>query len=143
MPQSLSVPNAIDRRPVVRSHFGCAWTACSPDVAWGRLVGELDAGGVPRLERALREPRARARLVVLDLRSLERVDEDGVGAIVAATLGARRSGRRLILLRGPPEVDRCFRPPVTCDEVEVFDLDAGSPAVLVLLELAPPGGGSS
>lgn len=75
-------------------------------------------------------------LLVLDLRELSHVDRAGVDALARATSGACSAGRRLILLRGPPDVDRIFWLTESTRDVELFDLDPGSPPVLVLLELA-------
>ena len=64
------------------------------------------------------------------------MDSSGVKAIVDASIRARRDGRRLLLLRGPPNVDRVFALTGTSDKVEIGDLAWGEPAVQVLLQFA-------
>ena len=120
--------------------FRCAWTTAGGEVAWGRLTGDVDIDSLRRLERALREPEAQAPLVVLDLRGVRSLDGAAVHVIGRAAAWARHSRRRLIALRGPPRVERAFRASAAGDEVERFALDAGVPAVLVLLQLARPEG---
>jgi anti-sigma B factor antagonist len=116
--------------------FVCSWTDGGRDAAWVHVTGDLDLAAVPQLEWTLREAALQARLVVLDLRELGFLDSAGVKAIVDASIRARRDGRRLLLLRGPPNVDRVFALTGTSDKVEIGDLDPGEPAVRVLLQLA-------
>jgi anti-anti-sigma factor len=87
------------------------------------LGGELDIATAPQLERTLDLPQLLARIVVLDLRELTFIDSCGVHAIVAASNRARRAGRRLVLLRGPPAVDRMLTPTGYSDQLEIGDLD--------------------
>jgi anti-anti-sigma factor len=72
---------------------------------------------------------------VLDLRELSFVDRSGVHAVVSAGMRARRAGRRLVLLRGRPLVDRMFTLTGNADQLEIVDLDRGVPPVQVLLGL--------
>ena len=69
---------------------------------------------------------------MLDLRELEFVDSSGVHAIVNASSRARQAGRRLVLLRGPSNVDRMFTLTGSSDQLEIGDLDPVEPSVLVL-----------
>jgi anti-anti-sigma factor len=92
-----------------------------------RVAGALDLATIPELARSLRDARSQARLVVLDLRDLAFMDCCGAHAIVNASISARQLGRRLVLLRGPPNVDRVFTLTGSSDAVEIADLD---PAVL-------------
>jgi anti-anti-sigma factor len=92
------------------------------DAAWVRLAGGLDSTTTPQLERALCEPRLQARLVVLDLRELTLIDSCGVHAIVDASLRARKLDRRLLLLAGPPAVDRVFTLTASTDDVVSSDI---------------------
>jgi anti-anti-sigma factor len=86
--------------------FGCTSGSSVRGAAWVCVAGELNLVTAPRLERAVRQATGRARLVVVDLRGLTRVDAAGVGALVSTTRSARRDGRRLVLVRGLPQVDR-------------------------------------
>lgn len=121
------------RRPA----FGCSWTDGGPEAAWVHVAGKLDLATVPQLERTLREPQLQAGLVVLDLRELRFIDTAGVVAIVHASFCARQAGRRLILLRAPPNVDRMFTLTATCDDLEIGDVDHVEPLVQMRLEPEP------
>ena len=103
------------------------------DVGWVHVAGELDIATTPELERALRESYPRGRLVVLDLRELEFIDSSGVHAIVNASLCARQTGRRLVVLSGPPNVDRMFALTGTADGVEIGEVSS----LLALIEEKP------
>ena len=46
--------------------------------------------------------------LLLDLRSLEFLDTTGLARIVAVRRRCRRSGRRLVIVRGPQAVQRIF-----------------------------------
>lgn len=76
--------------------------------------------------------------MVLDLRELAFMDCSGAHAIVNASISARQLGRRLILLRGPPSVDRVFTLTGSTGAVEIADLDLDPAALRVqaLLRLA-------
>jgi anti-anti-sigma factor len=93
------------------------------ETAWVRVVGALDVATTPRLKTLLRKPHERAQVVVLDLRRVTSMDYSGLHAIVDASAQARHEGRRMIILRGPPDVDCMFTPRTTRDDVEVVDLD--------------------
>lgn len=86
----------------------------------GRVVlelrGELDMAGVANFERELAaaEAEAPAELVV-DLDGLRFMDSSGLRALVAADDRARREGRTLSIVPGPPAVRRVF---------EITQLDA-------------------
>ncbi|MGD0981268.1 MAG: STAS domain-containing protein [Solirubrobacteraceae bacterium] len=104
--------------------------------AWVCVAGELNLVTAPRLEQTVRRASGRARLVVVDLRGLTRVDAVGVGALVSATRTARREGRRLVLVRGFPQVDRLLALTGAASAVETIDLATGEPTVLALLHIA-------
>jgi anti-anti-sigma factor len=77
-----------------------------------------------------------ARLVALDLRDVAFMDCSGVYVIVDATLHAWRTGRRLFLLRGSPNIDRVFALTGSTDELELADVDPREPLVQALRQLA-------
>jgi anti-anti-sigma factor len=104
--------------------------------AWVCVAGELNLVTAPRIEQTVRRASGRARLVVVDLRGLTRVDAAGVGALVSATRAARREGRRLVLVRGLPQVDRLLALIGAAGAVETIDLATGEPTVLALLHIA-------
>jgi anti-sigma B factor antagonist len=95
----------------------------------------LDIATTPQLERTLREPRLQARLVVLDLRELTFMDSCGVHAIVDASMRARQVGHRVLLLRGPPGVDRVFTLTGTSEHVVDGDIRAVEPSVQAMKRL--------
>jgi anti-anti-sigma factor len=114
-------PNSIAARADALRPFVCSSSHGSLNSDWVHVAGALDIATSPELERTLRE--SHARLVVLDLRGLGFIDSAGVHTIVNASLSARRDGRRLVLIRGIPIVDRVFRLTGNADEVEIDDLD--------------------
>ena len=72
------------------------------------VSGELDILTVPRLDRELRRAQAVARSIVLDLRGLDFVDSSGAHLLLAAQRRIRDAGGRLVIVRGPDEVDWFF-----------------------------------
>jgi anti-sigma B factor antagonist len=116
--------------------FRCTSSDDGFGAAWVRVAGELDHAAAPQLASMLSHTTRLARIVILDLRELTRVDSSGVGAIVDASRSARRVGRRLILVRGPQRVERLFALTGASDAVEIVDLAAGEPVVLALLQIA-------
>jgi anti-anti-sigma factor len=106
-----------------------------PAAAWVHVAGDLNLATMSQLVRNLHEYLGQARLVVIDLRDLVQIDISGVHAIVNASIRAGQVGRRLVLLRGPPNVDRVFTLAETADRVEIVDVDAVDSPVQVLLQL--------
>lgn len=73
------------------------------------LVGELDIASAPQFEEGLEKAEAGApALLVLDLRKVEFIDSTGLRAVIAADERARSAGRRLVIIRGTPAVERVF-----------------------------------
>lgn len=74
------------------------------------LKGELDLTGAEELARELvRLDKHNPKVIVLDLRELRFIDSSGLRVVVSADMGARRSGRRLVIVEGPEVVQRVFR----------------------------------
>jgi len=74
------------------------------------LKGEFDLGSAPDVERELSDlERDGHHLIVLDLRELTFIDSTGLRSILAADARARREGRRVVVVPGPPTVHRVFR----------------------------------
>jgi anti-sigma B factor antagonist len=72
-----------------------------------RLEGELDLASAPRLEAELEDLEAeRPPLLVADLRQLAFIDSSGLRVILVAAERAGREGRRFVVVRGSPEVER-------------------------------------
>ena len=73
------------------------------------LRGELDLSTVEKVEEELRRIEERGdRLLVLDLSGLTFLDSTGLRLMVTADQRARKSGRRLALVKGPETVHRVF-----------------------------------
>jgi anti-sigma B factor antagonist len=136
MPRTLVLADStVGRAHAPPPAFHCSWADGGPDATWVRLAGELDIATTPQLERALREPRLQARLVVLDLRELAFIDSCGVNAIVDASIRARQVGHRVLLLRGAPGVDRVFTLTGTSEHVVDGDIRSVEPSVQALKRL--------
>jgi anti-sigma B factor antagonist len=72
-----------------------------------RLRGALDLAYAYRFDDELRRAeRDASSCLVIDLRELDFVDSAGISRILAARRRARRSGRRLVLVRGSKSVQR-------------------------------------
>jgi len=105
-------------------------------VTWVRIAGALDHATAPQFASILSQAKGLARIVVVDLRGLTRVDTSGVDAIVDASCSARRNVKRLVFIRGPSRVERLLALRGASDAVEIVDLAAGEPPVLALLQIA-------
>jgi anti-anti-sigma factor len=122
MPRPASIVAPAD---VPRPTFVCSPANVGVGAAWVQVAGDLDIATTPQLDRTLRDAELQTRLVVLDLRDVPFMDCSGVHAIVGASVRAREVGRRLLLLRGPPDVDRMFALTGNSHEVEICVVDRG------------------
>jgi anti-anti-sigma factor len=120
-------PNSIAAHAEALRPFVCSSSHGSLDSDWVHVAGALDIATTPQLERTLRE--SHARLVVLDMRDIGFMDCSGVHTIVDAGISARRDGRRLVVLRGIPQVDNVFALTGSADEVEISELAPLEPLV--------------
>jgi anti-sigma B factor antagonist len=112
--------------------FACTATHGGLDAAWVNVVGELDIATAPELALTLHESQQLAHLTVLDLRELTFMDSAGVHTIVNASLRARKAGRRLVLVRGRPEIYRMFTLTGSTGDVDIGDLEPVQPPVPAL-----------
>ena len=72
-------------------------------------VGELDLASAWRLERELRRVVASdAREIVLDLSGVEFIDSTGLQPVVHAQARTEHHTKRLMIVPGPDNVQRCF-----------------------------------
>lgn len=94
---------------------------CTAEEGYVHVGGEIDLATTPQLERALADALSRSLAVVLDLQDVTFLDGGGTRAIVTASVNARREQRRLVLLHGPPNVDRLFALTGNADRVAFFD----------------------
>ena len=81
-----------------------------PDAYVIRIAGELDLGGCPALESALRgAERSQADRIILDLEALTFIDSVGLGALLKTSRRSASDGNRLEITRGrgqPAEILR-------------------------------------
>lgn len=90
--------------------------------AWVALHGELDLGSAAEVERQLADLEQKGlTVVILDLRELTFIDSTGLRSVLAADARARREGRRLIVIPGPPSVHRVFRIALLDQRLEFVD----------------------
>jgi anti-sigma B factor antagonist len=115
--------------------FICMWREGGSDAAWVHVAGELDLASAQQLGQTLRETQLHARMVILDLRELTSMDSSGVHAILDAADDARRTGGRVILIRGPAHVDLVFTLTGACEQVEILDLDPTEPPAQAMSRL--------
>ena len=113
--------------------FVCELTQDHDAGASLHLTGELDLATSPLLDWTLRDALHKSRIVVVDLRQVSFIDSSAIHVLVDAGARARLDGRRLVVLRGPAQLDRVL---VLCgdsDSLDVVDLDAAElPSTLVL-----------
>lgn len=78
------------------------------DVVRVVLKGEFDLSVVPAVEEEIHRVEGSAPLLVIDLSELQFMDSSGLRTLVTADDRARKHGRRLVLIQGPPPVHRVF-----------------------------------
>jgi anti-sigma B factor antagonist len=80
-----------------------------PEMTVISVAGELDLMYAGRVEEHLRESeQVEGRMIVLDLSGLAFIDSTGISVLLRAYLRAQKEGRRLVLLPGPPFVQKVF-----------------------------------
>jgi anti-anti-sigma factor len=101
-------------------------TTITGEVALVALSGELDVAGAALLEHELNRVADDhdAQALVLDLRDLDFMDSTGLRLMVLADDRARADGRRLLLVRGKPDVQRVFEITRMTDRLEFVDSPA-------------------
>jgi anti-anti-sigma factor len=73
------------------------------------IAGDVDLASAPELERSLSALQTGGRPVLLDLRDVSFMDSSGLRVILTADARARSLGSRLLLVPGPPGVQRIFQ----------------------------------
>ena len=143
MPRPQEPPETtIVRAGALAPRFECTWSEGGLNAAWIHLTGELDVNTTPQLEQTLSDPDSQAPLVVVDMRELAFMDSSGVHAIVNASASARQRGSRLVVLRGPRDVDRVFSLTGNAADVESGEVEPVEPSVQALLRLGAEDGPS-
>ena len=102
------MPEALFLDGTSRGTLVCRLDESTADVVRVNVRGEIDLATVPILEAALDDALAREGPVVLDLRDVSFGDSSGLHLVVCADRGAHQSGRRLVIVKGPPQVHRPF-----------------------------------
>lgn len=118
--------------------FACSWHTAGVNAGWVHVAGELDLATSPQLRQTLVEAQRVAGLLVLDLRELSFIDCSGAHVILDVAEEARRDGDRLLIVRGPAQVDRLLKLTAVSKRVPIVDLAPGEPAS-ALLHVARPG----
>ena len=91
------------------------------------LAGEFDLAGIEQFESVMAAVEAgQPPAIVIDLSQLDFMDSSGLRALVQADQRARKAGRRLAIVPGPPPVRRVFEITQLLDRLDVIE----SPAAL-------------
>ena len=86
------------------------------------LVGELDIASAPQFEEGLEKVESDTPgVLVLDLRKVAFIDSTGLRAVIAADERARTAGRRFVIIRGSPAVERVFSVTQLDQRLEIVD----------------------
>ena len=86
------------------------------------VVGELDIASAPQFEEGLEKVESDAPgVLVLDLRKVAFIDSTGLRAVIAADERARTAGRRFVIIRGSPAVERVFSVTQLDQRLEIVD----------------------
>jgi anti-sigma B factor antagonist len=127
VPQASAVRSPAVARECATPPFACRWQIDASDTAWVQVAGELDLVTSPQLRQTLSEVQRAAHLVMLDLRELRFIDSSGVHVILDAARDSR-PGVRLLIVRGPAQVDRVLTLTEVSKQVVIFDLAPTEPA---------------
>ncbi len=86
------------------------------------IGGELDLASSPLLDQELtRVTATEPELLVLDLRELAFMDSTGLSVLVRAHHHAEEAGRRMVLVRGGPQVQRLLTLTGLADRLPIVD----------------------
>jgi anti-anti-sigma regulatory factor len=86
------------------------------------VVGELDSEAIRQLRAELHAVHEwNLDLVIIDLRSMTRIGEEGLSAILEAEADARESGWDLVVIRAPAEIDDIFAETGTDEHLLIMD----------------------
>jgi anti-anti-sigma regulatory factor len=103
------------------------------------VTGGLDIATISVLDGALRAAQVVAALVVLDLSRLEFTDSSGVQLLLAADRYLRdEAGVRLVVIRGPFEVDWLFELLRVDGQLELVDEAQAAQIASAFTKEAPP-----
>jgi anti-sigma B factor antagonist len=80
-----------------------------PEAAVVSISGEFDISAAMDVEQQIRPIEDQVPVLVVDLRAVSFLDSSALRLVVELDTNARTRGRRLVLVRGPEEVQRVFR----------------------------------
>jgi anti-sigma B factor antagonist len=80
-----------------------------PQAAVVSISGEFDISAAMDVEQQIRPIEDQVPVLVVDLRAVSFLDSSALRLVVELDTNARTRGRRLVLVRGPEEVQRVFR----------------------------------
>lgn len=116
------------------SGFACRWTPEGRAAATVIASGELDAVAAQRFAAVLGEAVAHARLVVLDVRGLSSLGEQGTDVVLGTAAQARRAGTRLLFVGGSAELQGELAMARAVGHLDVLDASPFRPTVVDALE---------
>lgn len=73
-----------------------------------RLIGEFDIAGIRDFQRAASSAEEGAEVVCIDLRGLSFMGASGLRCLLDVQARSRRDGFSLVVVKGPPLVQRVF-----------------------------------
>jgi anti-sigma B factor antagonist len=85
------------------------------------LAGELDLATKSTADEAIRRAEQLADVVILDLRGLSFMGSAGLHLVLDANDRHRQAGRRLVVVTGPPQVERILLLPGVAEQLEITD----------------------
>jgi anti-sigma B factor antagonist len=101
------------------------------------LGGELDIASAPALDEQLEQAIGPdVAFVIVDLRALQFMDSTGLATMIRAWQAAREAGRRFVVVRGSPQVDRLFELTSADEQFVIVD----TPEDVLPVELQNPAG---
>lgn len=84
--------------------------------------GELDVSSIASFTAALEQASRSTRpLIVIDLSELRFIDSSGLAALIKADNDATSGGRRMVVVRGPRQVQQLLELTGLADRLELVD----------------------
>jgi anti-anti-sigma factor len=117
--------------------FGITIRNDGRDAAWITVSGELDIASAPQLAASIDALGNVPHLIVLDLRRLSFMDSTGLAEVAGAHRHLDSTGQRLVVIRGPRQIDRLLTLTGLSSVLEIADL--GPAGLSVGVPEAPTG----
>lgn len=109
-----------------RERFRCEVRFSRSALAWICVWDELRLNSAQEFAQSVEWGLSGALLVVVDLRQLTAIDSTGLHVLIEADARARRSGQRLVVVRGPAHIDRLFELVGLSDRLEIIEVTPAS-----------------